>query len=481
LLSPLTFGIPIIVDVFKSDFYKIDKNTRQFNVHFEFKQSFMKDEYQRIYESSNPSDFTNWLRLYPKSEIKGKVLRHRDSLDLNIALNKKTENAIDDFIATHQKSHFLSRAKSIKSEMVAAREMFQASVNVNTVDAYENFLAKYPHSLHTADAFERLINAAETRAFSKGSIDATRDYVKQYLIKFSTYLNSDDLERKKRNFTENIDKLLISTYIKNQYKDVYTEYSEMWKRYKSIQEEIPAAYLKELPKTAERVTNICNLLFELLDKNKTASEQENFIKKVNEDFPLLSNGYSNLLWFILDNKKNVSGTVRIFYNSNIESYVRAIVTNKRNDSRFHGRESFQYDYEEINALEGIDQEEISFKNGTFGGTTKCYKGRKLVWSLEIKDDGEWKYSYYIDGGLAKIITYTSKDSYYEYEFRNGINLTLKELDETISYIRSLAIQESYYDANRIAKEARNNKFPPDIPQNVALEDLLYKLRLKLGY
>ncbi|MFN5319584.1 MAG: hypothetical protein ACK5CY_12155, partial [Bacteroidia bacterium] len=182
LLSPLTFGLPIIIDVFRSDFYKVNRNTKEFKIHFEYKQSFMRDEYYSIYDSSNPEEFSNWLSLYPKSEIKGRVLRHRDSLELNIALNKKTEYAIDEFISSHQNSHFLPKAKSIKSEMVAAREMFQASLNTNSVEAYENFLAKYPQSLHTTEAFERLIDAAERRAINKNNIDAIRDYVKEYLM-----------------------------------------------------------------------------------------------------------------------------------------------------------------------------------------------------------------------------------------------------------------------------------------------------------
>ncbi|MFN5319784.1 MAG: hypothetical protein ACK5CY_13170, partial [Bacteroidia bacterium] len=302
--------------------------------------------------------------------------------------------------------------------------------------------------------------------------------VKEYLMKYSKYLSSDDLESKKRNFSENIDKLLITTYIKNQDKNIYSEYSSMWKRYKTIQEEIPSNFLKELPKTAERVPNICNLLFELIERHKSVSDQENFLRKVNEDFPSLYKGYSNLFWFILDKQKNVTGTVRIFNNSNIDSYIRAIVTNPSNDIRFRGRESFQYSYEKINSLEIVDQEEITYKNGRLGGIQKCFKGRTIMWSLEITDNNQWKYSYYFEGLLVKTITYTSQQDSYEYDFKNGVNLTLKELDEKIERVRELARKEDFYNANSLAQDARDNNLPSDLKQNVILDDLIYKLNYR---
>ena len=73
-LGIFTFGIPILVDVFKSDFYKISPKTKEFKVHFEFKQSYMSDEYAKIKDSKNPDDFKDWLSKYQKSVLFQKVL-----------------------------------------------------------------------------------------------------------------------------------------------------------------------------------------------------------------------------------------------------------------------------------------------------------------------------------------------------------------------------------------------------------------------
>ena len=104
-LGIFTFGIPVIVDLFNADFFMLKKNSRKVNIHFEYKQSYMKEEYDKISKSKNPEDFQNWIKNYPKSAIKQQVVDHKDSLELSIALSKETESAIDDYISSHQQSN----------------------------------------------------------------------------------------------------------------------------------------------------------------------------------------------------------------------------------------------------------------------------------------------------------------------------------------------------------------------------------------
>ena len=83
-LSIFTLGIPIFIDVFKSDFYRVSPKTKEFNVHFEFKQSFMKEEFEKIKNSIKPEDYQNWISKYNKSEMVQDVIDHKDSLELSI-------------------------------------------------------------------------------------------------------------------------------------------------------------------------------------------------------------------------------------------------------------------------------------------------------------------------------------------------------------------------------------------------------------
>ncbi len=470
LLSPFTFGIPLIVDVFKSDFYKVKKSNKNFTIHFEYKQSFMRDEFYKISSSTEPAEYTTWLNKYPKSDIRTKVFRHRDSIEFNIALNQKSESAIDNFIKTHQSSHFLSKANSIKAEMVAARLMFQEAKNANTVESFENFLAKYPQSLHTYDAYERLIDAAELRAFNKNTIYEIKSYVEKYLIKYATYISTAELDKKKSRFSDAIDILIVSNNIKTQDKSIYTEYSALWKDYNAIKNDLSSDYLKELSRTKNYFTPICNLLFGLMQKNKSLADQENFLNKVRLDFPNLmyENPYKNEMWLIIQKQKNCTGTVRMFN----DDFLHAIVTNKNNSKRFSGREF--YNYQDI--LADIDYSDVSYTDGIFQGIHIAYKNKKKLWMLDNSRNYEWVFTYFdANGAKEKTMTYTSETDFYEYDWENEINTSLKYLDDVIREAKIKGSKGEIYDALTITRSARDNNYPEDLLQNRQLDELIRKL------
>jgi hypothetical protein len=85
-LGIFTFGIPVIIDAFNSDFYKVSSNSKEIFIHFEFKQSFMSDELAKIRNTNKPEDYTKWISFYPKSYMMQVAIDSKDSLELNIAL-----------------------------------------------------------------------------------------------------------------------------------------------------------------------------------------------------------------------------------------------------------------------------------------------------------------------------------------------------------------------------------------------------------
>ena len=121
----------------------------------------MKEEFEKIKNSSKPEDFQNWISKYNKSVMVQDVMDHKDSLELSIALLKESEAAVDDFIATHTTSTYLEQAQKIKAEMIEARDLFTKAKAENTVEIYERFLIKFPRSIHNTDAHKSLIDAAE--------------------------------------------------------------------------------------------------------------------------------------------------------------------------------------------------------------------------------------------------------------------------------------------------------------------------------
>jgi hypothetical protein len=481
-LGIFTFGIPLIVDPFRADFYKIPSKKREFNAHFEYKQSYMKDEYKKIYSSKNPNDFQVWIDKYIKSKIREKVINHKDSIELDIALGKQSEAEIDAFIAAHQNSNQLNKAAIVKKQMVDAREMFESSKKKNTVESYEEFLAKFPSSLHNKDAHRNLVTAAEKVAIQSGKLTTMVNYILNYLDVNSSFFTSNEIDEKKLTISNAIDKQLVADYVKNDSKKYYENYSDLWKRYKVLQKEIPSNYLVSMEKTESFMPKICDLLFLKIKDAKTAESQSLLAKKASEDFPELDpeDKNTNIIYTALRNAPNGSGSIKLF---NL-SYMKYFFDTESERSSLKGWDYYSYKSQDYRSLLNANNEELQFLNGQLSGTIKCNENSMLDFVITIDEQNQApkEVSYYQNGQLVKTIYLANGKINYEYEFENGTNLTLKALDEKIQEGDSYLASEDFERAISTYENALKNNYPNNIKQNVLLnKNLTIANNKKLAY
>jgi hypothetical protein len=428
-LGIFTFGIPIIIDVFKSDFYKISSKTNEFNVHFEFKQSYMSDEYAKIKDSKNPDDFKDWLNKYQKSVIFQKVLDQKDSLELTIALFQETENAIDEYIASHQSSTYLPEAIKIKEEMVAARELFAKTKTENTVASYENYLSKFPRSLNNKEAHKLLTIAAERVVLTQGTSNMIQ-YMNKYLIPNASFFNNTELEERKSKISKAIDNQLIKENIKNDPKKTYEYYSNLWKSYTAVKNQNIKNYLNHLELTYGYLPKICDLLFIKLKEANTPEKQALLVSKINSEFPDLDiyDSIKNPLISVLENTQKGSGIVKLF---NV-GYIPHNFNNMSERDPLIGRDYYIYKDSTFQALKEITYEEVSFNNGQLNGVSKCYKGSQIDLSLNMVNNSVKEISYYQGGSLVQTTFFPVNERNYYYEYENGTNITLKVINDVLA-------------------------------------------------
>jgi len=483
-LGIFTFGIPVIIDVFKSDFYRVSPSSKLFQVHFEFKQSFMLDEYEKIKASTDPEIFQNWISKYAKSYILQEVIDHKDSLELIIALSKENETSIDDFISTHQESNYLNQAKQIKSEMVAARELFEKTKAQNTVEAYESFLEKYPRSLHNTEAHKRLIDAAEKRAVASLSSSKMTEYINIYLIPNSRFLTENELSQKKTTISKAIDLQLIKENIKTDPKKNYEYYSNLWKSYLSVKAAVDPVYLNHLEQSYSYQVKICNLLFAKLKECSTKEKQDVLVAKIKSDFPSLDiyDDSKNPIITILENFQNGTGTIKLF---NV-GYFPYYFDNMSERNALIGRANYTYRGSDFQALKGITYEEASFVNGQLNGVSKCFIGNQLDFTLTMGTSGPKEIGYYQGGKLIEIVFFPVGAYPFQYEYENGKNLTIKVIEDVISQLTIIETKIRNYtktkDYNLIVSEyekienilepavtlIKNNPIPKDKGENLLL-------------
>jgi hypothetical protein len=428
-LGIFTFGIPVAIDLFNSDFYMISKSSKEINVHFEYKQSFMIDEYQKVKSSTDPLVFEKWISNYGKSTIVQDVIDHKDSLELSIALSKESEQAIDDYISSHQGSNYLKEAEQIKSEMILARELFEKTKIENSVSSYENFLAKYPKSIHNTEAHKRLIDAAEKVALASASSTKMASYINSYIIPNTRFLTKSELGNKTTTITKAIDAQLIKENIKSDPKKTYEYYSNLWKSYVNIKSTVNNEYLGHLEQTHGYQIKICNQLFSKLKEANTQEKQTALVSKIKSDFPNLDINDSNVnpIIVILENSNSGSGTLKLF---NV-GYLPHYFDNLSERDALKGRDFYTYRGSDYQSLKGITTEELNFLNGHLNGVTKAYAGGSLDFMLNIGTAGPKEIAYYQKGQLVKTTTYYPDLSSYDYEFINGENITLKEINQVV--------------------------------------------------
>ena len=312
-LGIFTIGIPLIYDAFNSDFYRIKPSGKNIAIHFEFKQTFMREEFNKIKKSNDPKTFQNWLDQYQNSDILKTVENHKDSLELTIAISQQSEKAIDQYISTHPNSKSLSNATKIKSEMVSARELYEKALTSNSTEAFENYLKEYPSSLNNYDAHRLLTKSAEKRAIESQDISALVLYIKNYLEPNSSYFNSSEVQAMKELVSSKIDNLLINEYVQQKSGDLYNTYSQLWTRYNSIKIEVPQNYLLELKEVLKCRNTIYPLLFNQSKGIKTKQDQTNLVNKFNKDFPNLTPLASdNLIITVINQTPNAQGNIRLF-------------------------------------------------------------------------------------------------------------------------------------------------------------------------
>ena len=479
-LGVFTFGIPVIIDVFKSDFYKISPIDKEFAAHFMFKQAFMLAEYNKIEGSTKPDVFQNWIDNYDYSNILQQVIDHKDSLELNIALNKESEKAIDNFIQSHQQSNFLSEAEKIKDEMVEARKLFGEVKKKNTVSGFEKFLSKFSKSLHNKEVHKLLVYSAIKEGKVKNNLESMLLANSQYLLKFKGFLSNDELKKKTKEVSLKVDDILIKKLL-NSKKNNYVTYSEFWKTYIKVKKE--NKNVSDLPRSFNKNKNIANLLIRKLYKLKSETAQGKFLEQARLDFPHLDGQTFNNNPVIknivlLDDK--FTGTLILKNQDYLTSYLK----NSYEGDVYKNLTGFTYkDYYYNQPYKKGNVEKITIKNGQVSRLIVLEGSKKIIDAKfemnRTRQNLKYKsISFFIDGKLVKTEYSDINNVNYFYEFENGKNLSLIELARKIKEADQQVAQSNYDYALKLYTQNCKNDYPATISLNKRITLSINKTQFK---
>ncbi len=472
----LYFLLPI--DVFRSDFYKIPKKSKKIEVNMVFTQKYLNDVYLEIIKKNEPTAIDAFINTYSYYKRLPEAIDFRDSLQLNLAILKYDENEMDKFIETHPKSNFLNQATKLKNGYEEARLKFVDVKQKKSIVEYEEYLKKYPTSLQKKEAVNDLLNLTFQKVLSSKVLGELLTYNSDYLLKYQSAINPDTFISKSAVITKKVDNLIVNENVTKS-NDKYLSYSKLWKMYVQIMKTHPN--LAKMERCSSYVSKISDMILVKLAQMSNESDQKTYLAQCGIDFPNIqmnSNGYVDsgisFISAILENSSEFAGTVKLFnqkYYENWQSY------SYEGDPMLNlgGFTYLDKPYSEIYKKATI--EKVSISKGKIVGLVLS-EG-----SIPIAEgkfgENNYEISYFLNQG-EKVLTVFYKDrDYYYYEFKNGINISLKEVEDNIR-LGDLQFSVNFQMSNNdylimIQKglveyeKARNNKFPQSHPINIKID------------
>lgn len=461
-LSLFTFGLPLIIDPFKSDFYKVSEISKNINVEFVYKQSYMWSEYNKIKQSESSYVFEQFLSKYPRFENKAMVINTKDSVEFNTALAQNTEIAITDFIRTHSASLYTAKAVKIEEQFVKNRKDFEETKSINSVESYENFILNHPFAIQLNEAHKLLVDVAEEKATKSNNVISLIAYQNNYLNPNKKYFSQDVFNSKQFKIQTEIKAQLVKELKNKDYNTIKKFYDSYIKSYKNqISENDIVSYMKQIKLL------LSEILFPKLLKFNNQEDQNSFVKLISEDFPGVYLT-QNLVTEVLDNTQNKNGKL-VIYNVN---YIRNTFTQNETKGKYKNSISNRIIYKSnnYNYLESSDKEVLNFKNNLLDETQESYLSNEISYKLNITNGLINKEEFFNSNKLIEIIYYSTNGSLnFKYEFDNGTNITLQQLDKDIKDVDYLLSIKRVEDALEGYKNLINNKYPSDITQNKSLK------------
>jgi len=423
---------------------KIEAGITSFvNVSLTYSDKFMTSEYDKIKNSVLISDFDNYITKFYYSPLYNDAIYMRDSLELELALSKESEQEIDIFIKRYPNSPFLDKVKDIKEDMVHAREDYQVAKESLRINEYESFLKEHPNSILKKEAIRDLLFLAESEATEKHNLNAYETYLNNYLVPYFEFLSEQEQHEKSAILTANVEIRLKDEFLNVQTSDKLQSFSNFWIKYISLTNSGQSKYFKPFNELDLITMNISDLIFMLIQTKTNHDELIELNSMIQSMFPNLYEQFvgDNPVFFgVFLNLNNASGIVKIQGYNLLEFLYNEM---------FKGDLLKETSYFEIQGQStfgtaGIDYQELEFSKGKLTNKIKGFNNGQLQFIVNFPNRKLQNQEYYAHGELLQQVGYHSNGSRYVLDFIDGINLTLLELDNICKEIETAILSMKTY-------------------------------------
>jgi hypothetical protein len=456
---------------FSSQSYALSPNSKTITIDMDYKDSYMETKFKEIENSQDPKVFEVYNSAYPKSKLKQIAINKIDSLELNIAVNKRSEKAMDEFISSHKSSKFLQEAEKIKKDYANARIAFENAKQNNSSESMAKFINDYPKSLEYNEANKIYVERAFSETLNKNNIKDALDFTDNVLYPKKQYIDVNKFEEFKRQITENVDQLIVASAEKDKSYEVLKNY---WVQYQDLQPRYQDK-LGMFMKCFSFKNQIYTTLYKNLVNFKSEADQTAFLTKSKEDFKGLnkcdgSNANEDIIGCIVANSEKPDGAIKL-YN---QQFLKKRYT-------WEGDLYYLLFYNDKDVSDwDVDYEELTFKDNKQVKLVAS-KLKKPVLKVTFENcvfarGCAYEASFYSNGNLVRTQVSDKNEKMYYYDFENGVNVSLKNLDNKINEAdRALASNDFDKALNILNNDCKNN-YPGSVAQNQRLQNSIIKAK-----
>lgn len=417
---------------------KGDGITSYVNVSLTYSDKFMTTEFNKIKNSVLISDFENYVTKYYYSPVLTDAIYMRDSLELELALSKESEQEIDIFLKRYPNSPFLDKVKGIKEDMVHAREDYEAAKASRKINEFESFLKEHPNSILKKEAIRDLLFLAESEATEQHNLKAYESYLNNYLVPYFDFLSEQEQHEKRAILTANVEIRLKDEFLNVQTSDKLQSFSNFWTKYNSLTTNGQSKYFDEFSELDLVKMNISDLIFVLIQTKTNHEQLVQLNSMIQSMFPNLYEDYvgeNPVLFGVFDNLNNATGIVKIYgYN-----FLEYLYLNMYEGDILKGTSDFEIQGQSAFGSSGVDYQELEYFNGELTNKIKGFVNGQIQFVVNFPNRKLQNQEYYIDGKLKQQIGYREDGTSYLLEFENGVNLTLLELDKICKEIETAIV------------------------------------------
>jgi hypothetical protein len=453
---------------YDSEMAELDKKVRGGYVFMKLSQTTIDKLARELYLSKSLDELEKLIQEHPYSKSHRKAIAFADSIRIERALSRGDEIGFQYFLKERPASTMMKLAEEWIAYFEKARVSYEKAKINNDLESYETFLKSFELSKFVPECKLKLIDAAATKFIQSSDPDSILFFYTHYLDKYKETTGF------KKNYFDitisNMVNALEKKYLGDQTNTLnVASFNALWEHKHRIEKSIGQTLSKL---ESRHKSNICQAYFEQLTSTislESQNQMEESFKKLYYEFPT-----DNPISFILDNAINKNGNVTVYHLNYLVNDLNIKLGDKFSDQTTHL--SVTHSLKTTLSIENL-----KWVDNNYQGLQSVSNAKGKFYEINFTSypifDAE---HFYKDGVLAKSSFYNDEGLIYIYEFQNGKNLTLANLQEEINLGDMAYNERRYQDALVMYLDIRENPYPASAPQNEYLSKAIKRTEDKIA-